>query len=81
MSLNDDVGEGLACLDIPAFSVQYHPEAAAGPHDAAYLFDRFIELMADTKTNAAGATAGADNADSADADTKTATDSKTEDKK
>jgi carbamoyl-phosphate synthase small subunit len=46
ISLNDDVVEGLACLDIPAFSVQYHPEAAAGPHDAAYLFDRFIELMA-----------------------------------
>ena len=33
------------CLDLPAFSVQYHPEAAAGPHDAAYLFDRFVELM------------------------------------
>jgi carbamoyl-phosphate synthase small subunit len=45
VSLNDQVVEGLACLDIPAFSVQYHPEAAAGPHDAAYLFDRFIELM------------------------------------
>lgn len=43
--LNDDVVEGLECLDIPAFSVQYHPEAAAGPHDAAYLFDRFLDLM------------------------------------
>jgi carbamoyl-phosphate synthase small subunit len=43
--LNDDVVEGLECLDTPAFSVQYHPEAAAGPHDAAYLFDRFGELM------------------------------------
>jgi carbamoyl-phosphate synthase small subunit len=43
--LNDDVVEGLRCLDVPAFSVQYHPEAAAGPHDAAYLFDRFAELM------------------------------------
>ncbi len=43
--LNDDVVEGLECLDIPAFSVQYHPEAAAGPHDAAYLFDRFLEVM------------------------------------
>ena len=30
---------------MPAFSVQYHPEAAAGPHDAAYLFDRFVDLM------------------------------------
>ena len=43
--LNDDVVEGLECLDIPAFSVQYHPEAAAGPHDAAYLFDRFVEVL------------------------------------
>lgn len=43
--LNDGVVEGLECLDVPAFSVQFHPEAAAGPHDAAYLFDRFIALM------------------------------------
>jgi carbamoyl-phosphate synthase small subunit len=43
--LNDDVVEGLNCLDLPAFSVQYHPEAAAGPHDASYLFGRFVELM------------------------------------
>lgn len=45
IDLNDDVVEGLQCVDIPAFSVQYHPEAAAGPHDAAYLFDRFCDLM------------------------------------
>ncbi|GAA1540998.1 glutamine-hydrolyzing carbamoyl-phosphate synthase small subunit [Brevibacterium picturae] len=43
--LNDDVVEGLQCLDIPAISVQFHPEAAAGPHDSSYLFDRFIDLM------------------------------------
>jgi carbamoyl-phosphate synthase small subunit len=43
--LNDGVVEGLRCLDAPAFSVQYHPEAAAGPHDAGYLFQRFVELM------------------------------------
>ena len=43
--LNDDVVEGLQCLDIPAFSVQFHPEAAAGPHDSSYLFDRFVDLM------------------------------------
>jgi carbamoyl-phosphate synthase small subunit len=43
--LNDDVVEGLRCLDTRAFSVQYHPEAAAGPHDADYLFDRFVELI------------------------------------
>ena len=46
--LNDDVVEGLECLDRPAFSVQFHPEAAAGPHDASYLFDRFVDLMAAT---------------------------------
>ncbi|RGE19582.1 glutamine-hydrolyzing carbamoyl-phosphate synthase small subunit [Leucobacter sp. wl10] len=46
-SLNDRVVEGLECLDIPAFSVQYHPEAAAGPHDAFYLFDRFRTLVRD----------------------------------
>jgi carbamoyl-phosphate synthase small subunit len=45
VNLNDDVVEGLRCRDVPAFSVQYHPEAAAGPHDAAYLFDRFTELL------------------------------------
>ena len=48
--LNDDVVEGLELRDdagaLKAFSVQYHPEAAAGPHDAAYLFDRFVDLMA-----------------------------------
>ncbi len=50
--LNDDVVEGLECLDVPAFSVQYHPEAAAGPHDSAYLFDRFAELMAGARAGA-----------------------------
>jgi carbamoyl-phosphate synthase small subunit len=43
--LNDNVVEGLRLLDAPAFSVQYHPEAAAGPHDADYLFDRLVELV------------------------------------
>ena len=43
--LNDGVVEGLECLDRLAFSVQFHPEAAAGPHDADYLFDRFVDLM------------------------------------
>jgi carbamoyl-phosphate synthase small subunit len=42
---NDGTVEGLTCADVPAFSVQYHPEAAAGPHDAADLFDRFSALM------------------------------------
>ncbi|NYF58444.1 glutamine-hydrolyzing carbamoyl-phosphate synthase small subunit [Micromonospora purpureochromogenes] len=43
--LNDNVVEGLRAKDVPAFTVQYHPEAAAGPHDADYLFDRFAELI------------------------------------
>ena len=51
--LNDDVVEGLECLDLPAFSVQYHPEAAAGPHDSAYLFDRFVDLMSTSKGESA----------------------------
>ena len=46
--LNDGVVEGLRCHDVPAFSVQDHPEAAAGPHDAAYLFDRFRDLLEGT---------------------------------
>ncbi|MFK4790237.1 glutamine-hydrolyzing carbamoyl-phosphate synthase small subunit [Microbacterium sp. ZW T5_56] len=45
VGLNDQVVEGLRAIDIPAFSVQYHPEAAAGPHDANYLFDRFRDLV------------------------------------
>lgn len=52
--LNDQVVEGLQCLDRPAFSVQYHPEAAAGPHDSEYLFDRFADVM-----SAAGASQAA----------------------
>ncbi|HSI26104.1 MAG TPA: glutamine-hydrolyzing carbamoyl-phosphate synthase small subunit [Aeromicrobium sp.] len=49
VGLNDDVVEGIALLEQPGFSVQYHPEAAAGPHDAAYLFDRFADLMTASK--------------------------------
>jgi len=45
LSLNDDCVEGLQCEDIPAFSVQYHPEAAAGPHDSNYLFDRLVDMI------------------------------------
>src|SRR5690606_25638884 len=50
--LNDNVVEGLRALDVPAFTVQYHPEAAAGPHDADYLFDRFVELIEKAPANA-----------------------------
>jgi carbamoyl-phosphate synthase small subunit len=54
--LNDDVVEGLELTDeagrVRAFSVQYHPEAAAGPHDAGYLFDRFVDLMGRTSSAA-----------------------------
>jgi carbamoyl-phosphate synthase small subunit len=49
VSLNDGVVEGLELLDRGAFSVQYHPEAAAGPHDASYLFDHFVDLMSTHK--------------------------------
>lgn len=49
-SLNDNVVEGLRCLDLNAFSVQYHPEAAAGPHDSNYLFDRFRDMVVATRT-------------------------------
>ena len=45
VNLNDECVEGLECIDIPAFSVQYHPEAAAGPHDSSYLFDRLVEMV------------------------------------
>ena len=45
VNLNDGVNEGLRCLDVPAFSVQYHPESAPGPHDARYLFHDFTALM------------------------------------
>ncbi|MFO7987744.1 MAG: glutamine-hydrolyzing carbamoyl-phosphate synthase small subunit [Desulfatiglandaceae bacterium] len=47
INLNDRTLEGLVHQKLPLFSVQYHPEAAPGPHDAGYLFDRFIELMAE----------------------------------
>jgi carbamoyl-phosphate synthase small subunit len=49
ISLNDSVVEGLEMVSIPAFSVQYHPESAAGPHDASYLFERFVKLMENPK--------------------------------
>jgi len=45
VNLNDQTVEGIRCLDVPAFSVQYHPEAGPGPHDARYLFARFDDLM------------------------------------
>jgi carbamoyl-phosphate synthase small subunit len=45
LNLNDQSLEGMRHRILPVFSVQYHPEASAGPHDAAYLFDEFISLM------------------------------------
>jgi carbamoyl-phosphate synthase small subunit len=68
--LNDDVVEGLECLDLPAYSVQYHPEAAAGPHDAGYLFDRFVTLMErpDTTEARASTDPGASTTTKADTD-------------
>jgi carbamoyl-phosphate synthase small subunit len=53
VGLNDDVVEGLRLTEAPAFSVQFHPEAAAGPHDANPLFGRFVDLMAASKEGTA----------------------------
>ena len=44
-NLNDESVEGLRCLDVPAFAVQYHPEASPGPHDSSYIFNEFIEMI------------------------------------
>jgi carbamoyl-phosphate synthase small subunit len=49
INLNDNCVEGLECVDVPAFSVQYHPEAAAGPHDSGYLFDRLVDMIQSRK--------------------------------
>jgi carbamoyl-phosphate synthase small subunit len=54
VSLNDNCVEGLECFDIPAFSVQYHPEAAAGPHDSNYLFDRLVDVIKANSKNTEG---------------------------
>ncbi|MFC0674858.1 glutamine-hydrolyzing carbamoyl-phosphate synthase small subunit [Brachybacterium hainanense] len=53
VGLNDDVVEGIRCLDMPAYSVQYHPEAASGPHDASYLFDRLVDLVRSSRASRA----------------------------
>ena len=47
ISLNDNTVEGLCYNDVPAFSVQYHPEASPGPHDSRYLFSKFINMMSE----------------------------------
>ncbi len=49
INLNDQTLEGMRHKKLPIFSVQFHPEASAGPHDAAYLFDEFIDLMEKSK--------------------------------
>ncbi len=59
INLNDGVMEGFVCLDVPAFSVQYHPEAGPGPHDARYLFGEFADLMRRCRARAAASVSGA----------------------
>ena len=49
IEINDETVEGVRHKTLPAFSVQYHPDAAPGPHDADHLFDCFIELMDNNK--------------------------------
>ena len=51
LNLNDNTCEGLEHRSIPAFSVQYHPEASPGPHDSYYLFSKFFDMMRDAKTH------------------------------
>ena len=58
VNLNDHTVEGIRCRDVPAFSVQYHPEAGPGPHDSRYLFDDFEALMARVKGPAGDSVAG-----------------------
>ena len=49
VNLNDDCVEGLECLELSAYSVQFHPEAAAGPHDSHHLFDRLVDMISSRK--------------------------------
>jgi carbamoyl-phosphate synthase small subunit len=49
INLNDGTVEGFKSKNSPVYSVQYHPEAGPGPHDAAYLFDRFVKMMEDNR--------------------------------
>jgi carbamoyl-phosphate synthase small subunit len=54
INLNDGTLEGFACRDLPAFAVQYHPEASPGPHDARYLFDDFFRMLRGFQEGARG---------------------------
>ena len=53
LNVNDKTCEGIDYTNMPAFSVQFHPEACGGPHDTAFLFDRFMQIIEGGKVNAA----------------------------
>ena len=55
LNLNDKTVEGMRHKTLPVFSVQYHPESSAGPHDSRYLFDRFLEMVRKNKADKTGA--------------------------
>jgi len=58
VNLNDGTLEGFRCIDVPAFGIQYHPEAGPGPHDSRYLFERFADLMDSAGSTTAVGTVG-----------------------
>lgn len=69
VNLNDGTVEGMRCLEVPAFSVQYHPEASPGPHDSSYLFDDFVKIMEENQPGEGFLVQGEQKANSCDSTT------------